>query len=338
MSAKETRTARVLAALTAAAGLGALVAFTGGAITWVRFNEAKLPADQAVAVSPNSALLAAGGVALVGFTLIGGAAVLVAYLIDSCGLPGKQRVGVVVLAGAGIAVAALYADASPSARRIAVAVVAFVVVGAVIVTLLRNDADAAKWLKDHKTPLLLIGLAGALAAALLVWWFLRDWILAVAVLVGGVVLVGLVRLAFTHLKPWLAILAWSLGTALLAGGLYAILGEWWVAALVPVAVLLGVGVLKAAKESGQRFRWYGAAVFVAVVVFGAALNALRALADPQLQPMALLYTTQAGGGGQTGLFVAQGSDRVYLGLVERCRRNPRDLVLRPGPALGAAGP
>jgi hypothetical protein len=337
MSAKETRTARVLAALTAAAGLGALVAFTGGAITWVRFWEAKLPADQAVAVSPNSALLAAGGVALVGFALIGGAAVLVAYLIDSFGMPDRQRVGVVVLAGAGIAGAALYADASWSARWIAVAVIAFVVGGVVIVTLLRSNAAAATWLKEHRSRLLLAGFAGAVAAALLVWLVLDDWILAVCVLVGGAALVGVVRLAFTHLDRNVAVIAWIVGVAALAGVLYLILDSWWVAVVVPVTVLLGVGVLKVAKESGQKFRWYGAAVFVAVVVFGAALNALRTLEDPRLQPMALLFTTQAGGGGQSGLFIAQGSDRVYLGLVERCQRNPRDLVLRPGSPKGGTG-
>jgi hypothetical protein len=42
---------RVMAVLTAAAGLSALVAFTGAAIVWVRFEEAELPAEQAVAVT-----------------------------------------------------------------------------------------------------------------------------------------------------------------------------------------------------------------------------------------------------------------------------------------------
>src|SRR3954470_12107231 len=102
------RTGRVLATLTAVAGLGALVAFTGAVITWVRFQEAKLPADQAVAVAPNSALLTTGGVALGAFALIGGAAVVVAYLIDSCAFRDDQLVGVLALAGIGIAGAVLF--------------------------------------------------------------------------------------------------------------------------------------------------------------------------------------------------------------------------------------
>ncbi len=334
---KQERTARILAALTAAAGLSVLVAFTGGVITWVRFQEAKLPADQAVAVSPNSALLAAGGVALVAFALIGGAAVLIAYAIDPKGRRQEELIGVIVLGGIGIACAALYTRASTSARLIALGVIVFVVGGAVLVTVLRGHMKTAAWLRSHRTRLVLAGLAGVIAAALLVWLVLDDWILALIVLAGGVALVGVVRVAFTHLRTAPAVIAWIVGTGVLAVVLYLILDAWWVAAVVPLAVGLGIGVLKTAKESGDTFRWYGAAVFAAVIVFGAALNVLRTLEDPRLQPMALLFTTQAGGGGQSGLFVAQGSDRVYLGLVERCHRDPRDLVLRPGSPKGDTG-
>ena len=53
--------------------------------------------------------------------------------------------------------------------------------------------------------------------------------------------------------------------------------------------------------------------------------------------MAILFTDEAGGGGQSGLFVSHASDRVYLGLVERCHRDPRDLVLRPGSPKSGTG-
>jgi hypothetical protein len=75
---------------------------------------------------------------------------------------------------------------------------------------------------------------------------------------------------------------------------------------------------------------------VAVVVFGAAMNALKTWDVPRLQPMAFLLTQEAGGGGRSGLYVAQSADRVYLGLVKRCSRN-RDLVLVSGHVVGGSG-
>jgi hypothetical protein len=116
-----------------------------------------------------------------------------------------------------------------------------------------------------------------------------------------------------------------------------VLNEWWIAILVLVAAALVIGVLTVAHRTSSKFAWYGTAVFVAVVVFGATLHALRTVDVPRLQPMAILFTEEAGGGGQSGLFVSQTSDRVYLGLVERCHRNPRDLVLRPGAVKSGTG-
>jgi energy-converting hydrogenase Eha subunit A len=126
------------------------------------------------------------------------------------------------------------------------------------------------------------------------------------------------------------LLAAPAALALLALVLHLILDAWWIAILVLLAAALVIGVLTVAPRTQRRFSWYGTAIFVAVVVFGATMHALRSLEVPLLQPMALLFTDEARGGGQSGLFVSQTSDRVYLGLVERCHRNPRDLVLRAG--------
>jgi hypothetical protein len=337
MNTSDDRFARVLAALTAAAGLGALVAFTGAVITWVRFQEAKLPADQAVAVAPNSALLAAGGVALVAFALIGGASVLIAYGIDSCGLPHDQLIGVIVLGGIGVAGAVFFTDAPSSAQWTAVGIVAFVAVGAVLVAVLLGDMTTAAWLKRHRVWLIGTGALAAAVIALVVWLGLNEWLAALVLLAAAVVVLGAVWLATSGsgevFRPVLLVLA----VVALAAALKLILDSWWIAALVPLAVLLGIAVLAVARGTGTKFRWYGAAVFVAVIVFGAVMNTLRTWEDPRAQPMALLFTSQGGGGGQSGLFVAQGGDRVYLGLVERCHRNPQDLVLRPGSPKGGTG-
>jgi hypothetical protein len=334
VNTRDDRVARLLAALTAAAGLGVLVAFTGGVITWVRFQEAKLPADQAVAAAPNSALLAAGGVALVSFALIGGAAVLIAYFIDSCGLPHDQLIGVIVLGGIGLVGAALFTEAPWSARWTAVAVVAFVAVGAVFVAVLLDDMKTAAWLRKHRGWLVGAGLVAAAVIALVVWLVLNEWLAALVLMAAAVLLLGAVWLATSKSGDVFRRVLLVLAVLALAAALKLILDAWWIAAVVVLAALLAIGVLAAARATGSKFRWYGAAVFVAVIVFGAVLNVLRTWEDPRAQPMALLFSAE---GGQSGLFVAQGSDRVYLGLVERCHRSPQDLVLRPGSPKGGTG-
>jgi hypothetical protein len=72
-----------------ASGIGGvgLVVFTGGALQWLRFRAAHLPADQAVAAVPKNELIATGAGALAWFLLFGGAVVLVAYLCDPKGRP-----------------------------------------------------------------------------------------------------------------------------------------------------------------------------------------------------------------------------------------------------------
>jgi hypothetical protein len=66
---------------------------------WVRFEEAELPAEQAVAVTSEPALLTVGGAALGAFALIAGAAVLIVYMADSQGTRAGQSALVLLLAG-----------------------------------------------------------------------------------------------------------------------------------------------------------------------------------------------------------------------------------------------
>jgi hypothetical protein len=347
--------ARVTATLTAAAGLGALVAFTGAAIAWVRFQEAKLPGDQAVAVTPEQSLITTGGVALGAFVIVGATAVAIAYLLDRHGTRRGQAVGVIVLTGIGIAAATLFADASWGARRTAILVVAGADLAALCVATIAFDLRAATWLRAHRQAIVRIGYAAVAAAAVVIWLVLGDWLAATVLFGSATILTGLLELAFASLgdeagrrrsvQTWLLanasalvrFLALPVGLAVLAGVLYGILGVWWIVVVVAVGAALGGLVLLVAHRTRRKFRWYGAAVFVAVVVFGAVMHGVRTLESPRLQPMAVLFTEDAGGGGQSGLFVAQTDDHVYLGLVQRCHRDPKDLVLRPGSPKGGTG-
>jgi hypothetical protein len=342
---------RVMAVLTAAAGLSALVAFTGAAIVWVRFEEAKLPAEQAVAVTPEAALLTVGGAAIGAFALIAGLTVFIVYLVDSEGTRERQSALMLMLAGTGVALATLFADASASAHVIAVAVTAVATLVAIAFLAIALDTPRKEWVCQHRWHLLVAGDLAALLVAGLLFGVVHERLAAGALLMVTLLLTALLALAFTSGRPrpspieWLAaragavirFLAAPAALALVALVLYLVLDAWWVAILVLVAAALVLSVLTVAKRTGSTFAWYGAAVFVAVVVFGATMHALRTLDVPRLQPMALLFTKEAGGGGQSGVFVSQTADRVYLGLVERCHRDPRDLVLRPGSVKGGTG-
>jgi|GEM_PF-1988140 len=69
-------------ALGAAAGLGLLATFVGGAMLWLRFDALDLPADRAVALLPKEMLMVVGAHALVVPVLVGLLALLVVVLMD----------------------------------------------------------------------------------------------------------------------------------------------------------------------------------------------------------------------------------------------------------------
>ncbi len=96
-------------ALVGAISLAGFVAVVGGAISWVRFNAAELPADQAVRVMPRQELVTIGAVSLVGFVLLGLLTVFVVWMLDHNGnLTESTRRGIVALAVIEMAVAISY--------------------------------------------------------------------------------------------------------------------------------------------------------------------------------------------------------------------------------------
>jgi hypothetical protein len=76
---------RGLGAIVAVLGLGGSVAVVGGAILWIRFREAQLPANQALQVVPDDQLIVAGAVALVGFSIAALAGIVLIFALDPRG-------------------------------------------------------------------------------------------------------------------------------------------------------------------------------------------------------------------------------------------------------------
>jgi hypothetical protein len=102
---------QALPAIAGAIGVIGFVALVGGAIQWVRFWSAGLPADQAVRAMPEAELVTIGAVSLVAFTVLGLLLVLLLYVLDSDGNAsiGTLR-GLFVLATVETAFALLSAD------------------------------------------------------------------------------------------------------------------------------------------------------------------------------------------------------------------------------------
>ncbi len=91
-----------------------------------------------------------------------------------------------------------------------------------------------------------------------------------------------------------------------------LLGEWWLTASLGVAAALGYGLWRVAALSRASFMWFGLAVFLSVPLFGTLTLMARNLADPQVQPMALIRSTDGPDEAIQGLYVTEADDRVYF--------------------------
>jgi hypothetical protein len=84
-------------------------------------------------------------------------------------------------------------------------------------------------------------------------------------------------------------------------------------AAATTAVLLGGANLAIGRIHPRRFFWYGFAIFASVALYGAALEGIRTLRDPSVQPMAVLLKN-----GQVvrALYVTETKDRLYAARVD----------------------
>jgi outer membrane protein OmpA-like peptidoglycan-associated protein len=104
------------------------------------------------------------------------------------------------------------------------------------------------------------------------------------------------------------------------------LGIWWVAVSIAAAALLTVGLWRISALSAERVIWYGIAIFLSVPLFGTLTAMARNIADPQVQPMALIRNTDGPYEAIQGLYVTEADERVYFATVatEGCTNRLRD--------------
>jgi hypothetical protein len=94
-----------------------------------------------------------------------------------------------------------------------------------------------------------------------------------------------------------------------------IMGQWWLAVSFAAAFVLATGVWRVAALSKPGFMWFGLAVFISVPLFGTCTLMARNVSDPQVQPMALIRSTDGPGESIQGIYVTEGSDRIYFASV-----------------------
>lgn len=91
-----------------------------------------------------------------------------------------------------------------------------------------------------------------------------------------------------------------------------ILGEWWLGISLGVVFVIGSGLWRIAGLRREKFIWLGLAVFISVPLFGALMLMARNLAEPQVQAVAMIRSTDGPDEAIQGLYVTETSDRVYF--------------------------
>jgi VPS62-like protein len=331
---REDLVTRVLSAVVAVVVSAGFVAAVGGAVLWARFHAAKLPADQAVAAVPNDELGVVGAVALVAFIIAGLVALIGAYALDRSGTPGERtRRGLAVLMVAEIVVAICILESNVLTGVLLG--IGFAILGVFAIYLLEDleralkgrqpDApDRPRWAERF-----LRWVTRQLFANVSLVEGIRRMLVTV-LLVGGVFLVSLTdewllvalwMLAFVALlHPWNALrpryapLRRLIAVALIVYGLAAVIRYHdSLAALVIAAVLLALVNLGVAQATGERFAFYGIAVFLSVVLFGGLLSYVRTRDYPKLQGVAVVMKN---GDSACGLYVTETDSRLYLARVD----------------------
>jgi hypothetical protein len=98
-------------------------------------------------------------------------------------------------------------------------------------------------------------------------------------------------------------------------GPFLVLGNGWLPFSLIAAAGLIAGLWRVAVLSQGKFMWYGLAVFISVPLFGTLTLMARNVADPQIQPMALIRKADGPAESLQGLYVTETESRIYFATV-----------------------
>jgi ABC-type multidrug transport system fused ATPase/permease subunit len=305
----------LLAAIGGGIGVLGFVAFFGAAILWVRLDQAGLPANEAVALIPRSVLLATGAKFLVPSLLLALAFTALLFLIEawtiSYSTSSLQEAEAALKEKREIA-QARHREATAATKkaeeRLSAALRAQKAVDELAAT---ETLDAAVLEKSKQSSE-----AAAASAAEICQRTMADAQEAERELLHWEREYEEQRLAVCddvekrrkYLRRVLIILLFGLA-ALITFIVFSIeLGYGRIAIL---ALILGAMItICVTVLERYGFAWFALVSFLAIGILSGFLTYYRTVGDPKVEPAAVLRT---GGAPIVGFFVAQTSDRVYLG-------------------------
>ncbi|MGH2878724.1 MAG: hypothetical protein ACRDK4_03835 [Solirubrobacteraceae bacterium] len=308
---------KVLGAVGAGIGIIGFVTLFGGAILWVRANEAGLPANEAVAVVPRAVLVTTGASFLVPAVLL---ALLVVLMISSVhmmlSLP--ARIGARTLTREAserryladeaqrelepaeqLAVSAreLATNLSNVAEEVGKTQAGSSRLGDLLEPA-RAQMDIAK--EHEQTALALRATAESLNAEAQKLEAERE----------GRLVNTPQRQKLQRWVEWLIVFGMLALVPLLFYGSLKGLSTFHQAILVAVAVTAAGLSLAVYLSTEEKLLWLGVVAFMAVGVYAGCDTYLRTIQDPKVEPAAALLGTRPP---VTGLFVAETSSDLYLG-------------------------
>jgi hypothetical protein len=322
----------VVGAIATGIGVIGFVTVVGGAIMWIRFDKAGIPADKAVAVIPRSELVVVGLYTLIPFIALGLLAVFVAYLIapntlvptgpkpdpwgDSQGTPSPSPPPPDDTTP----------PATPSGQK-QLSPLAREALGAVeAARSAASDAEAAaefgspKLARDHADRAARAALR-AEECATLASGSLKDAEIGHEAVIAKAHAAKdqadkAAQRAHVHVNRLRRrVIGSALGLLLLEFTVvgFALPAWYLVIGLVAVAIVFAVATFAVGWRT-PGFALFGATIFASVVLFGTVRAITRTLDEPKVQSVAVLRS--GSDSGLMGYYIAETSDTVYLGRVE----------------------
>lgn len=334
-------------------GFVGFLAFAGSVIVWTRFEAAEVPPDQAVAAYPQGELVAVASALLLIFGFVGVLAVLSFFLINREGEAtiGVFRGLLGLLAVEGLAAIA-FVDAPWDQSKLLAAELfllpLFVAFWATFLTerpgLSEDDREDGRstWLPDALDPiqdyLLRKGFVNRTTLIVTVIAVVSLILVFVGVPFKPVLIVALGSICLIP-TGWLI---WKLtdnprrrqkplppGTIpfgrrgqlsilvllpFAAIGPLVLLHSGWLPFSLFAAVCLVAALWRVAIIT-EKFVWYGVAVFISVPLFGTITGTVRNVAEPQVQPVALIRAEDGPDEAIQGIYVTETDNRVYFATV-----------------------